>query len=42
MNYEKPSMEIVPLDSQDVITLSVNNNADEIIQGEGGNNPWQN
>ena len=42
MKYQTPSMEWITLESIDVITLSVNNDADEIIQGENGNNPWQN
>lgn len=41
MKYEKPNMELIVLKAQDIITLSVNNEADEIIQGEDENNPWQ-
>jgi hypothetical protein len=33
-NYEKPKMEIIELDNQDVITTS-----DDPIPGGGGNNP---
>ena len=42
MKYQKPVMEIVKLDAEDVITLSVNNSYDPEIKPEDGKtNPWQ-
>ena len=39
--YIKPTMQILLLESEDIITLSVNNEADEIIEVGGGKvNPW--
>lgn len=40
MLYEKPKMELIVLEAEDVITLSLDNEANETITG--GGNPWQN
>ena len=38
VKYEKPMLDVITLETQDVITLSVKNDYDPVI-GEN-NNPW--